>query len=65
MGFRIISSSRTDAAPARSMPVRKGLEDLIEESRRQEAVIVAVAVGKLAQVIAGPEKLVALVDNDP
>ena len=65
MGFRIISFARTDAAPADSIPVRKGLEHLIEESRRHKAVIVAIAVRKLAQVIAGPEKFVAFVDNDP
>jgi hypothetical protein len=43
----------------------EGLDDPIEETRGQEAVIIAVAVRKLAQVIAGPEKLVALGNDDP
>ena len=43
-----ISLTGTDAAPTPSIPVRKGLEHLIEESWRQEAVVVAVAVRKLA-----------------
>ena len=52
-------------APARSIPARKGLEHLIEELRRQEAVVVAVTVGQFSQIIAGPEKFIPLVDNDP
>ncbi len=43
----------------------KGFEYPIEEARGQEAVVVAVAVREFVQVIAGPEKLVALGDDDP
>jgi hypothetical protein len=43
----------------------EGFEHLIEEARRQKTVIVAVAVRKLAEVVAGPEELVAFGDDDP
>src|ERR1700731_4071594 len=58
------SFARRNAAPAGSIPVGKGLEHLIEESRRQKAVVVAVAVRKLAQIVAGPEKFIAFGDDD-
>jgi hypothetical protein len=59
------SFARREATPAASIPAVERLEDLIKESRRQKAVVVAVAVRQLAQVIAGPQKFVSLVDNDP
>jgi hypothetical protein len=57
--------ARRDAAPAGSIPVGESLEHLIEESRRQKAVVVAVAVRKLAQVVTRPEKFIAFGDDDP
>lgn len=43
----------------------EGLDHSIEESWRQEAIILAVAVRTLAQIVARPEKLIAFGDNDP
>ena len=40
-------------------------EHAIEEARRQEAVIVAIAARQLAQIVARPQKHVAFGDNDP
>jgi len=59
------SFAQRDTALAGAIPVGEGFEHLIEESRRQEAVIVAVAVRTLAQVVAWPEKFVAFGDDDP
>src|SRR6516225_10352159 len=59
------SFARRDAVPAGLIPADKGLDHPIEESRRQKAVIVAVAVRPFAQVVAGPEKFIAFGDDDP
>src|SRR3954462_1541770 len=40
-------------------------DHLVEKARRQEAVIVAVAVRQPAQIIAGPEKFVAFGNDNP
>ena len=40
-------------------------EQLVEEPRRQEAIVVAISAWDLAQVIAWPEKLVTFRDDDP
>jgi hypothetical protein len=47
------------------LPRSEGVEHLIEESRRQKAVIVAVAVRKLAEIVARPGKFIAFGDHDP
>ena len=47
------------------MPGGEGLDDLIEESRRQEAVVIAVAAADLPNIIAGPIEFVALGNDDP
>ena len=57
VGYR--SFARRDAAAAGLVPVGEGLEHLIKESRRQKAVVVAVTVRTLAQIVAGPEKFIA------
>jgi hypothetical protein len=41
--------------PAALIPAVEGLDHLIEESRRQEAEVVAIAVRTLAQVVTRPE----------
>jgi hypothetical protein len=43
----------------------KGFDHPVEEARRQEAVVVSVAVRELAQVVAGAEKFIVLGDDDP
>ena len=43
----------------------EGLDHLIEQSRQQKAVIVAVAVRQLAQIVARPEKFIAFGDHNP
>src|SRR5438105_13372880 len=50
------SFARRDEPPPGSIPVGEGLDHLIEQSRRQTAVIVAVVVRPLAQIVAGPER---------
>jgi hypothetical protein len=47
------------------MPCREGADDLIEESGRQEAVIITVAAADFPKIIAGPIEFVALGHNDP
>jgi hypothetical protein len=47
-----------------AVPGRKGVEHLIEESRRQEAVIIAIRAADLSKVIARPFELVAFGYND-
>ena len=47
------------------MPCREGADDLIEESRRQEAVVVAIAAADFPKIIARPIEFVALCHNDP
>lgn len=47
------------------MPCGKGLDDLIEKSRRQETVIIAITAADFPKIIAGPIKFVALCNNDP
>ena len=48
-----------------TMPGGEGFYDLIEESRRQEAVVIAIAAADLAEIIAGPIEFVAFCNNDP
>jgi hypothetical protein len=48
-----------------AVPGHKGVEHLIEESRRQEAVIIAIRATDLSKVIARPLELVAFGYNDP
>jgi hypothetical protein len=47
------------------MPRGEGHDYLIEESRRQEAIVIAIAAADFPKIIAGPIELVALCDNDP
>jgi hypothetical protein len=47
------------------MPCREGFDDLIEQSRWQEAIIIAIAAADFPDVIARPFELVALRDDDP
>jgi hypothetical protein len=47
------------------MPCGKGLDDLIEESRRQEAIVIAIAAADFPKIIARPIEFVALRNNDP
>jgi len=42
----------------------EGFEHMVEETRRQEAVVMAVAVWQLAQGVARAEKFVVLGDDD-
>src|SRR6266849_5394764 len=58
------SLARGDAALAGLVASDKGCEHLVEEARGQEPAVVAVAVRELAQIVAGPEKLIALGDDD-
>jgi hypothetical protein len=59
------SFAQRDLAPAGSVPVIKGFDQPIEESRRQETVIVAVAVRPLSQIVTRPDKFIAFADDDP
>ena len=47
------------------MPGHEGIEHLIEESRRQKAVIVAVAVRDFPEIVSGPQEFIAFGDDDP
>jgi hypothetical protein len=47
------------------MPCGEGLDDPIEETRRQEAVVIAIAAADFPKVIARPIEFVALCNNDP
>jgi hypothetical protein len=59
------SFARREAALAGLVAGDEGFEHLIEESRRQKSVIVAVAVRELAQIIARPQEFIAFGDDDP
>jgi hypothetical protein len=59
------SFARSEAVLAVSIPVNESVEHLIEEPWRQKAIVVAIAVRQLASVVAGPDKFIALVDDDP
>lgn len=48
-----------------AVPRGKGFDNLTEQSRRQEAIIVTVSAADLPDIIAGPFELVALANNDP
>src|SRR5690349_4772050 len=58
------SFARREAA-AGSIPVDEGAEHLIEEPRRLEAVVVAVAVRQFAQIEIRPHKFIGFTHNDP
>ena len=47
------------------MPCGEGLDDPIEETRRQEAVVIAITAADFPKVIARPIEFVALCNNDP
>lgn len=47
------------------MPCDESLDDLFEESRRQEAIVVAIAAADFSDIISRPIELVALGNNDP
>ena len=47
------------------MPCGKGRDDLIEKSRWQEAVVIAIAAPNFPDIIARPIEFVALCNNDP
>jgi len=47
------------------MPRSEGLDDLLEESWRQEPVVVAIATADFSDVITRPIEFVAFCDNDP
>lgn len=61
---RVILFAQSDA-PARSIPIGEGPQHPIEEPRRQKAVIVAVGMGELAQVVAWPKEFIVFADDDP
>ena len=47
------------------MPCGESLDHLIEESRRQEAVVITIAAADFPEIVARPIEFVALSDNDP
>ena len=47
------------------LPCDEGLDDPIEETRRQEAVVIAITAAEFPKVIARPIEFVALCNNDP
>lgn len=47
------------------MPCGEGRGDLIEETWRQEAVVIAITAADFPEIIAGPIEFIALCDNDP
>src|SRR5258705_377439 len=47
------------------MPCGEGFDDPIEETRRQEAVVIAITAADFPKVIARPIEFVALCNNDP
>ena len=47
------------------MPCGEGFDDPIEKSRRQKAVVIAIAAADLSKIVARPIEFVALGDNDP
>jgi hypothetical protein len=49
----------------RAVPRHEGVQYLIEKSRRQEAVVVAIPAADFPKVIPGPIEFIALADNDP
>ena len=48
-----------------TMPCGKGLDHLIEEARRQETIIVAIATADLPEIVTRPIELIALCHDDP
>jgi hypothetical protein len=57
--------ARRNSALVDAMPSHESCEDAREEARRQQAIVVAVAAGYLAQVVAWPVEFIAFLDNDP
>jgi hypothetical protein len=47
------------------MPCGERLDDLIEESRRQEAVVITITAADFPEIVSRPIEFVALGDNDP
>jgi hypothetical protein len=47
------------------MPCGESLDDLMEESRWQEAVVIAITAADFPEIVARPIEFVALGDNDP
>jgi len=47
------------------MPRGEGVDDLSEESRRQETVVIAIATANSPDVIARPIEFVTFRNNDP
>jgi hypothetical protein len=62
--FRM-SLARSELYFAGTMPSDESIDDLPEESRRQEAIIVAIAAADFPDIISRPTELVALGNNDP
>jgi hypothetical protein len=59
------SLARGQPCFAGTMPCGEGRDDLIEESRWQEAVVIAIAAPNFPDIIARPIEFVALCNNDP
>jgi hypothetical protein len=47
------------------MPCGERLDDLIEESRWQEAVVITITAADFPEIVSRPIEFVALGDNDP
>jgi hypothetical protein len=59
------SIARGQPCLAGAMPCGEGLDDLIEESRRQEAIVIPITAADFPKIIAWPIEFVALCNDDP
>jgi hypothetical protein len=59
------SLARSKPHLVRSVPGPEGIEYLIEKSRRQKTIVVSISVPYFAQIISGPDELIALAHDDP
>ncbi len=58
-------SSRRDPHLVRPVPGSERSQNLVEEARRQKAIVVATRPRRLAQIVAWPDELIALAHDHP
>lgn len=63
--FEMAALARRQGTSTCPMPIQKGFKYFVEEARRKKAVLVAIRAGNLAEIVAGPQELIAFGDNDP
>ena len=61
----ICSIPPDESRPLAQTPEAERIHDLLEKTRRQESVIIAIGAGNLAQIVARPDELIAFAYDDP